>query len=91
MRKVKAQEFYDFVAYCHSFYGEGELDDMGVSRAALRAACRLVTYRKDIPFDGDTMDREKVRDILESLGYGDQPGHRLRLAAFQQINRGEAS
>jgi hypothetical protein len=37
--------------------------------AVIDAACTLVAMRKDIPFDGDSTDREKVRELLEQLGY----------------------
>lgn len=60
----------NFYTYCKSFYGKGEIYDLGVPTAALQTACELVTNRKDIPFDGDTVDRETVRHILELLGYG---------------------
>lgn len=59
-----------FYTYCKSFYGKGEIYDLGVSNAALQTTCELVANRKDIPFDGDTIDREAVRHILELLGYG---------------------
>jgi hypothetical protein len=69
MRKIYQSELSEFVDYCWGFYGTGEVYDLGASRSALRAACRLVTHRKDIPFEGDTSDREYVRQILESIGY----------------------
>jgi len=59
----------EFYTYCKSFYGKGEIYDLGVSNGALQSACELVVNRKDIPFEGDTVDREKVRNILEILGF----------------------
>ena len=61
----------EFYTYCKSFYGKGEIYDLGVSNGALQSACELVANRKDMPFDGDTEDREAVRHILELLGYGE--------------------
>ena len=61
----------EFYKYCLSFYGKGEIYDLGVSNGALQSACELVANRKDMPFDGDTEDREAVRHILELLGYGE--------------------
>lgn len=72
MRKVGKQEFNEFVVYCWQFYGIDGIYDMGASAAAVRAACRIVTYRKDIPFNGDTLDRETVATILLDLGYSEQ-------------------
>ena len=72
MRKIYQSELSEFVDYCWGFYGTGEVFDLGASRSALRSACRLVTYRKDIPFEGDTSDREYVRQILESIGYAEK-------------------
>lgn len=59
-----------FYTYCKSFYGIGEIYDLDVTNNALQTTCELVVNRKDIPFEGDTVDREKVREILELLGYG---------------------
>lgn len=59
-----------FYSYCLSFYGTGGTSDRGFENAAIDAACFLVSKRHDIPFTGDTADREKVGEILESLGYG---------------------
>jgi len=60
----------NFYTYCKGFYGKGEIYDLGVSNAVLKSTCELVSNREDIPFDGDTVDRETVRHILELLGYG---------------------
>mgnify|MGYP006113907451 FL=1 len=71
MRRVSKNEFNWFVDYCWMFYGTGQMYSLGASRSAVRAACRAVTHRKDIPFDGDTLDRESVCLLLESLGYSE--------------------
>jgi hypothetical protein len=59
----------DFVDYVLSFYGPGELYDFGVTREEVVSAMgRLIELRaadKDaIPFEGDSVDREHVRDII---------------------------
>lgn len=55
----------DFISYCLSFYGHGEIYDHGITEAEIRKALdiRLERY-PHIGFDGDTLDREKVRDIV---------------------------
>tara|TARA_R110002124_G_scaffold80545_1_gene213185 strand:+ start:348 stop:806 length:459 start_codon:yes stop_codon:yes gene_type:complete len=72
MTRVSLKELNEFVSYCCDFYGTKGIYDLGASRSAIRAACRMVTHRKDIPFDGDTLDRERVRMILEDLGYSEK-------------------
>jgi len=59
MRYTK-QEFFDYV---RSFYGKGEIYDLNVSDFSLGCACDLV--RQFPNFEGDTLDREKVRFIIE--------------------------
>jgi hypothetical protein len=57
----------EFVDYVLSFYGHGEIYDMGVTREEVlkaidvRLNCELY---KLMPFDGDSIDREAVRDII---------------------------
>jgi hypothetical protein len=59
-----------FVDYVYSFYGPGGVYDMGVSKDDIMAATEIHKKQSDIPFDGDTVDRESVRDILISdFGY----------------------
>ena len=61
----------EFVEYVMSFYGHGEIYDMGVTRDdVLLATGMRLEGRKDVEFTGDTFDRELVRDILiERIGY----------------------
>lgn len=57
----------DFTDYVLSFYGHGKLYDMGVSRddVLLATGMRLGhCLTIGIPFEGDSIDREAVRDIL---------------------------
>ena len=55
----------DFIEYVLDFYGAGGIYDFGATEQMVVAATieRLVTY-PDTPFDGDTLDREMVRDIM---------------------------
>jgi len=61
----------DFIDYVMSFYGPGEIYDMGVSRDdAWNALCILFRTKNRPPFVGDSIDREAVRDILiDMFGY----------------------
>jgi len=60
-----------FVEYCHSFYGEGGLYDMGASMNVLHKAA--VTYvlspDREADFEGDSFDREQVREVLHRWGF----------------------
>ena len=69
---IKMKDFREFVDYVESFYGVGGLYDMGVPRLAILTS----TYRYILElgsaskFVCDSVDREKVRDILmDELGY----------------------
>jgi hypothetical protein len=60
----------EFVDYVMSFYGHGEIYDMGVTREHVWHALCLRLRDRAIPYTGDSLDREKVRDILiENFGY----------------------
>jgi len=63
-----------FFEYCADFYlGANAVYPLNnLTKAVLSSACKLVANRKDIDFDGDSIDRERVREILESLGYKNQ-------------------
>ena len=71
------ENFLDFVDYCYSFYGaEDALYPMGVTKEQiayatlmyLDACAYYAKFKGDgIPYtwgDGDSLDRERVRDIL---------------------------
>lgn len=56
-----------FIEYVLSFYGHGEIYDIGATRdevllatGARMGSCMTI----NIPFEGDTIDREAVRDII---------------------------
>ncbi len=59
----------EFVEYVLSFYGKGEIYDLGVKEDEVYKALEMRLKRKDIEFSGDSLDRELVRDIiLENRG-----------------------
>lgn len=55
----------NFIEYVLDFYGKGGLYDIGATKAMVIAATikRLEKY-PDTPFEGDSLDREWVRDII---------------------------
>lgn len=58
---MKMNEFYTYVL---SFYGPYGLYPMGVTLTDVKAATEIHKKRTRIAFDGDSHDREQVRDIL---------------------------
>ena len=58
---VKMKEFIDYVI---SFYGHGEIYDMGASRDEILLGIGTMLERCKFEFYGDSVDREKVRDII---------------------------
>ena len=57
-----------FVNYVLEFYGEGGIYDFGaVEGEVLKALEVRLKSRADIPFGGDSFDRELVRDIMLKL------------------------
>lgn len=63
---MQLTEFYDYVK---GFYGTGGIYQFDIPASVLKTACALVQNRKDFPFVGDFIDRERVRDVIEMLGY----------------------
>lgn len=61
-----------FIAYCEGFYGPEGLyakffEKAPLTRADFEQGVRLLLdlrYKQRIPFEGDSMDREVLRDIL---------------------------
>jgi len=60
----------EFVEYVLAFYGAGGIYDFGAEAADVEKALDIrLERRADLPFDGDSLDREIVRDImLEARG-----------------------
>ena len=54
----------EFIEYVLSFYGAGGLYDINASVDEVKKAIRIRLLNDDLPFDGDTVDRELVRDII---------------------------
>ena len=74
MSVVSSEQQSEFVEYCMDFYGPGGIYDYDFNEAEIEVALsyRLIS-RADLPFDGDTIDREIVRDIvLDILREGEQ-------------------
>jgi len=59
---------FDFINYCHDFYGENGIYDLGMTKEELWKGLELrLRNHSETPFDGDTVDRELVRDEVLSL------------------------
>ncbi len=56
----------EFIDYVLSFYGEGGLYDFGASEVDVLVALaeRITAAGEGLPFEGDSIDRELVRDIM---------------------------
>jgi hypothetical protein len=60
----------EFVDYVMSFYGKGEIYDIGATREEVwQATCVRIKRNTDNPlngisFEADSFDREAVRDII---------------------------
>ena len=51
----------EFIDYCFDFYGAGGLYDLDMTREELIEGLeRRLKNRPDVPYDGDTVDRELV-------------------------------
>jgi len=55
-----------FFDYCLSFYGSGGLYDMGATRDQIeQATAHMLQHLSPSDyFEGDSVDRERVRDVL---------------------------
>jgi len=73
-----------FVSYCLDYYGDGEIYDIKATKEEIEKALEtrlndktriLKEFSKslsEIEFDGDSIDREMIRDIL-LIQRGEQP------------------
>ena len=63
----------EFLGYCHSFYGKDGIYDLGVGIPDIQNAiveyCALCCAGEYAWGDGDSLDRERVRAILEDQGF----------------------
>lgn len=64
---TQAEIEVQFIDYCLEFYGTRGIYDLKMTREELEQGLeRRLQNRPDVPFDGDTIDREIVRDeVLE--------------------------
>jgi hypothetical protein len=67
------QSLNEFLGYCHAFYGKDGIYDLGVGIPDIQ--CAIVEYLamccngQYAWGDGDSVDREHVRAILEDRGF----------------------
>ena len=54
----------EFIEYVLSFYGAGGLYDINASDDEVKKAIRIRLLNDNLPFEGDTVDREAIRDII---------------------------
>ena len=54
----------EFVDYVFSFYGKGGIYDYGFKKPEIRKAMKLYEAFGSVEFVGDSVDREKIRDIV---------------------------
>jgi hypothetical protein len=60
----------EFLSYVNDFYGPGGIYDMGVTTDDLLAAYLQLASSPDYTIEFDSVDRERIRDILiEDFGY----------------------
>ena len=58
----------EFIDYCLDFYGDGGIYDFNMSREELAEGLeRRIKNRPALTFDGDTTDREIVRDEVFAM------------------------
>lgn len=67
IRKRKDTIIKEFVSYVYDFYGKGGIYDMGATVSQIQTATiHYIGSDDSLPFYGDSLDRERVRDILTS-------------------------
>jgi hypothetical protein len=64
------QVVQDFINYVYSFYGSGGIYDLGATKADIAHATTVRILKwPELTFEGDSMDREHVRAVLEEQGF----------------------
>ena len=62
-----AKRINEFVDYVYDFYGKNGIYDMGATVSQIQTATiHYIGSDDSLPFYGDSLDRERVRDILTS-------------------------
>ena len=56
-----------FIDYCMSFYGPQGLYPMGMTPDEIQKAVRLMDLVGNLDLEGDSIDRERVRDIVRVM------------------------
>lgn len=65
------QERTEFIDYCFDFYGAEGIYDMGMTRNEIAMGLLLrLEQKSDVEFEGDTVDRELVRDCVIAMRNG---------------------
>ena len=65
--ELTIKEVLDFIDYCLDFYGPGGIYDYGFHFSEVcEGMIKRFQYRPGLDFDGDTTDRELVRDMVLS-------------------------
>ena len=54
----------DFIEYCNSFYGIDGIYDMNATLEQIKDCCYQYIALVGDAFEGDTIDRERVRELL---------------------------
>ena len=54
----------EFYMYVYRYYGKNGIYDMGATIEQIISATVIRMRHKDIPFEGDTIDRERVCEIM---------------------------
>ncbi len=67
-KKVTKKDFDDFCKYVESFYGVGGIYDMSANQKQIQA-CVMEYLKNPVgnEFCADSVDREKVRDLLMEM------------------------
>lgn len=62
---ISEPQIVEFVEYMLDFYGPNGVYDVGMTEAEVREALPIrLLERADLPFDGDTVDREICEAIV---------------------------
>ena len=62
---ISEPQISEFVEYMLDFYGPNGIYDIGMTEAEVREALPIrLLERADLPFDGDTIDREICEQIV---------------------------
>ena len=66
----------NFKQYVWGFYGKGGIYEFDCPRDRILKACDIAS--KHYNFEGDSIDRENVREILQKWGYHENSGFKTR-------------